>query len=421
MDPLLIIASGSQFYREYALQAVARRYPVVLLNDKPNTWQAPYLLDFAQVPLIDKAAVLGEAARLHERYHFAGVLTYDEAFVEEHAAVAEMLQLPANSIHTARLCRDKYLMRQQWQSTGVPSAQSMLVTSESEAQEAAARLGYPVVLKPRGLAASVGVIRVDAVEDLAAGYRVACISPHPSYRAAGSGLLVEEYLEGPEVSVECAVVDGDVHSVALTRKKVGFAPGFEELGHIVAPQEPLPEEAAIRDVVRAAHRSLGIRMGVTHAEVRLTPQGPRMIELGLRCAGDLIPYVVELATGIDLCAVAASIAVGEQPMLQPGEHCAAAISFLYPPYDARFLASEVQPAASLLPWLKQVAFSAQPGVEFRLPPRGFLSRLGYVVVIGSSVQQCQERIEEAKALIDIRLERLSSVPSFASPQVAPRG
>jgi biotin carboxylase len=420
MDPLLLIASGSQFYREYALQAVARRYPVVLLNDKPNTWQAPYLLDFAQVSLIERKAVLEGVARLQEKYHFAGVLTYDEAFVEEHAAVAEMLQLPANSVQTARLSRDKYLMRQRWQRSGVPSAQSFLVNSESEAQEAAARTGYPVVLKPRGLAASVGVIRVDSLAELATGYQVASISPHPSYRAAGSGLLVEEYLDGPEVSVECAVVDGELHIVALTRKQVGFAPGFEELGHIVAPQEPLPEEAAIREVVQAAHRALGIRMGVTHAELRLTQQGPRMIELGLRCAGDLIPYVVELATGIDLYAVAASIATGEQPVLQPAQQCAAAISFLYPPYDARFLASEVQPAASTLPWLKQVAFSAHPGGEFRLPPRGFLSRMGYVVVTGSSVQECQERINRAKELIDVRLERLSSPASFASPQVAPR-
>lgn len=420
MDPLLVIASGSQFYREYALQAVARRYPVVLLNDKPNTWQAPYLLDFVQVPLIERNAMLEGAARLHERYRFAGVLTYDEAFVEEHAAVAHLLQLPANSVQTARLCRDKYLMRQCWLEAGVPSARSVLVQSQSAAQEAAASIGYPVVLKPRGLAASVGVIRVDSAEDLAAGYQVAGINPHPSYRAAGSGVLVEEYLQGPEISVECALVDGQLHIVALTRKQVGFAPGFEELGHTVAPQEPLPQEAAIREVVQAAHRALGIQLGVTHAELRLTPQGPRMIELGLRCAGDLIPYVVELATGIDLFAVAANLAAGEQPVLQPSRQLAAAISFLYPPYDARVLATAVQPAASALPWLKQVAFSAHPGGEFRLPPRGFLSRLGYVVVTGSSVSECQERVDRAKALVDISLERLPSAAAFAGPQVAPR-
>jgi biotin carboxylase len=420
MDPLLLIASGSQFYREYSLQAVSRRYPIVLLNDKPNTWQAPYLLDFIQAPLTRRDVVLEEAARLQKRYHFTGVLTYDEAFVEEHAAVAQMLQLPANSVQTARLCRDKHLMRQRWQTCGVPSARSLLVRSQSEAQEAAAGIGYPVVLKPRGLAASVGVIRVDTPENLAAGYQVASIDPHPSYRAAGDGLLVEEYLEGREVSVESAVLDGQLHIVALTRKQVGFAPGFEELGHIVAMHEPLPEDAAIREVVQQAHRALGIQMGVTHAELRLTRQGPRMIELGLRCAGDLIPSVVELATGIDLYAVAAHIAADEQPALQPSRHRAAAIHFLYPPYDALVLSLSVQPVASALPWLERVAFSAHPGSQYRLPPRGFLARMGYIVVSAASVNECQERIDQAQGLVKISLEPLPLAEASAGPQVAPR-
>src|SRR5260370_15644311 len=178
MDPLLLIGSGSQFYREFALQALAAQYPIFLLDNKPNTWQAPYLVDFAQVALTDREAVLAKVTELRRQYQFKGVLTYDEAFVEEHAAVAELLQLPSNSRQTARLCRDKHFIRQACAEAGGPSARSILVTSLSDAQEAAARIGYPVLLKPRGLAASVGVIRVDTADDLAAGYEVASIDPH---------------------------------------------------------------------------------------------------------------------------------------------------------------------------------------------------------------------------------------------------
>jgi biotin carboxylase len=270
MDPLLVISSGSQFYREYALQAIAEHYPIVLLNDKPGTWQLPYLLEYIQVPLTDTEALLACVARLAERYQFSGVFTYDEAFVIETAEVAASLHVPGASLQTARLCRDKYFMRQAWQVAGVPSARSILVTTQSEALAAASAIGYPVVLKPRGLAASVGVMRVDTPEELADGYNVASISPHPSFRAAGSGLLVEEYLEGPEISAECAIIDGQLHVIAITRKQVGFAPGFEELGHIVSPNETLPEEAEIRTVVSAAHQALGVTMGISHAEVRLT-------------------------------------------------------------------------------------------------------------------------------------------------------
>src|SRR5690242_9477681 len=159
MEPLLVVRSGSQIYREYALREIAAHYPVVLLDDRPNTWQAPYVLDFVQVPLTDAEALLAVVSQLKERYRFKGVFSYDEALVVETALVAEALRLPSNSVNTARRCRDKHLMRQAWQRAQVPSASSYLVHSPGEAEEVAARIGYPVVLKPRGLAASVGIIR----------------------------------------------------------------------------------------------------------------------------------------------------------------------------------------------------------------------------------------------------------------------
>src|SRR6266702_1265845 len=406
MGPLLVISSGSQLYREYALQAIAAHFPIVLLNDRPKTWQAPYLLDFVQVPLTDAEAVLTVVSELKQRYRFSGVFTYEEAFVVEAALVAESLNLPSNSVQTARLCRDKYLMRQAWQTALVPSACSYLVRSLSEAEEVAEKIGYPVVVKPRGLAASVGVIRADTARDLPGGYTIANVQPHPAFRAAGDGLLVEEYLDGPEISVESAVVHGQINVIAIVHKQVGLAPCFEELGHIVAPNEPLPEESAIRAVVVAAHKALGIHMGVTHAELRLTKQGPRMIELGMRSAGDLIPYLVRLATGVDLNEASARIAVNDMPVLEPLRLTAAAIRFLYPSYDARVLKLAVKAEAFEQPWLDKVAFESQPGSELYLPPRGFLSRLGFVIVTGSSISECQSRIDKALSFMVIDLECL---------------
>jgi biotin carboxylase len=414
MDPLLIISGGTQLYREYALRALAADYSIVLLDHRPNTWQAPYLHDFAQVPLIDKEAVITVAAALKERYSFRGVVTYDEAFVEETAMVAEYLGLPTNSFETVHHCRDKHLMRQVWRDARVPSARSYLVTSLDEAEEAAQEIGYPVVMKPRGLAASVGVIRVNSADNLPAGYAIANIKPLAIYRAAGDGILVEEYLDGAEVSVECAVVRGQLNIIAITRKQVGLAPAFEELGHIVAPNEPLPEEAAIRTVVEAAHKALGIHMGVTHAELRLTKQGPRMIELGVRSAGDLIPRLVQLATGIDLNVVSAQIACNEGVTIEPAKLATAAIRFFYPPYDARVLKLAEKTDHGEYSWLHDVVFEAHVGRELCLPPRGFLSRMGFVIVTGTSINECQTRTEQAQSLLDIELERLpDQQPSFA--------
>jgi hypothetical protein len=103
------------------------------------------------------------------------------------------------------------------------------------------------------------------------------------------------------------------------------------------------------------------------------------------------------------------------------QHRAAAIHFLYPPYDALVLSLSVQPVVSALPWLEHVAFSAHPGSQYRLPPRGFLSRMGYIVVTAGSVNECQERIDQAQGLVKISLQPLPAAEASVGPQVAPRG
>src|SRR5262245_7086963 len=164
-------------------------------------------------------------------------------------------------------------MRQAFEQHGVPSALSRSVSSLEEAQEVVQEIGLPVVFKPVALAGSIGVVKVERQEDVQHAYGVAAGAsvPGTDFKNAQHTVLVEEFLSGPEISVEGVVLVGEIHTVAITRKQVGFDPYFEEIGHVVAPNEPMPEESAIRDVANRAHCALGIRFGITHAELRLTP------------------------------------------------------------------------------------------------------------------------------------------------------
>ncbi|MBA2681890.1 MAG: ATP-grasp domain-containing protein [Ktedonobacteraceae bacterium] len=403
---LLIISSGNRIYREYALRSIATHYDLMMLHDEPLTWQEPYLIDFKQIDITDKEKVLAAARALAQRHQIAGILTYDEPSLEVTAAAAENLQLRHHCPASARLCRDKFAMRQTWDRAGVPSARSRLVFSLQEAGEAANQIGYPVVLKPRSMAASIGVIRADSPEQLTRAYAVASLELHPVFRGSAVGTLVEEYLVGPEISVESVVVDGQVSSIAITRKQLGLAPHFEEVGHVVSPGEPLGEEAAIREVVAAAHRAFNIQYGVTHAELRLTERGPRMIELNGRSAGDLIPYLVYLATGIDLPLASAQVAVGDPPTLSATHYTTAAIQFIYPTFDGYFRECIIDTTAFQHSWIEKIVCQRQPGEELYLPPRGFIPRLGFVIVTGTSMAECAERIEHARSYVHIAMEPL---------------
>lgn len=400
MEHLLVIGSGSQSYREYALKALAEKYAIILLHSDLLHWQKPYILDHTQVALTDKDATLAAARQIAQKYELAGVFTYDETAVEIAALIAQDLHLLHNDIETIHMCRDKFLMRQRWQQKGVPSAQSYLSFSLEEATEAATKIGFPVVVKPRSMAASIGVIRVDSLEDLRHAYTVAS-SPHPMFKVVVPGVLVEEYLDGSEISVESVLYEGVVHIVAITYKQTGLAPYFEETGHSVSPNELPDAHKEIQEVVIAAHQALGVTMGVTHAEIRLTSTGPRMVEMNARVAGDFIPLLVYLACGVDLTVAGADTAAGKMPSLQPQRAEAAAIHFIYPDQEVSIHSLEVDPAASRLPWLHRVGWLAQAGEDVRLPPHNYVARLGFVIVTGHSMQECDQYTKSALELLHI--------------------
>ncbi|WP_255249341.1 hypothetical protein [Streptomyces albidoflavus] len=105
--------------------------------------------------------------------------------------------------------------------------------------------------------------------------------------------------------------------------------------------EPWAEE--VHAQVTAAHTALGVEAGVTHAEVRLTSRGPRLVELNGRLGGDLIPYAGQLATGVDLVRAAPAVALRERPDLTPTRALTTEVRFLYPPHDGRIAAVSVEP------------------------------------------------------------------------------
>lgn len=407
---VLLLGSGKQVYREYALRSMSSKYRITLLDSSGPSWQEKYIEDYIAVDLNVSSAVAGAVRQRGGGKRFAGIVTYHEFLVELSSAVAADLDMPSNNVACARRCRDKHLMRQAFEQHGVPSAVSRPVSKLAEALEAAREIGLPVVVKPLALAGSFGVTKVERLEDLEEAYKIAAGASIPGTNShAWNTVLIEEFLSGPEISVESVVVNGDVRNVAITRKQVGFDPFFEEIGHVVAPGEPLPAETEIRDVANRAHRALGISLGVTHAELRLTPAGPKMIEVAARLGGDLIPMLVQMATGVDLAQAAADVACGVEPALVPTKQSCAAIRFIYPNEDCRVVTDENGFDLEKYRGLgARIQMLAQKGEELRLPPRGFVSRLGYFAVEGATSSTCQGHLDQLSRDVKFPIEPLSN-------------
>lgn len=217
----------------------------------------------------------------------AGVLTWDEMQVRVAAEVGAELGVATMPVEAARACRDKARQRERFRATGVASARYELAGSEAEAAAAAETIGYPVVLKPRGQAASIAVRIVRSEAELRETFALVRDAENPSIE---DGLvLVEEFLAGPEIAVDSWVLDGKVVPFSISAKRTGYPPYFEEVAHVVGKVLDARTEAAVREVVIAANEALGIDRAVTHTELMLTADGPKVVEVNGRLGGDLIP------------------------------------------------------------------------------------------------------------------------------------
>lgn len=401
--PVVLVVAAADMeahaYRAYCLENVRAHYDVVLISGAEPTWEREFLLDYAVADPTDQAALNAAGRALAERYEVAGVLTWTEWYLVPVARLARQLGLPTTAPEALQGCRNKHTSRSLFARHGVPSAASVSVRTEREAADAAALIGYPVVLKPAAHAASMGVIRVDAASELSAAYVFAAQTA--SHGVESTQVLVEEYLDGPEMSVECVTYQGQTTVVAVTRKTVGMAPHFEELAHMVDANDSLLADVA--PVAVAALDAVGITDGVSHVEIRIVDGRPRLIEVNARIAGDMIGHLVHLATGVDLARAAADIACGRAPDLLPTRGQAAAIRFVYPAYSGTLTARGVtKPTGGV----ERVRFQRQPGDQLVLPQDGgnlFTARIGFVITIGPTATAAQHRAQEAYRHLDVRV------------------
>jgi biotin carboxylase len=409
---VLVVGSGGRLYREYLMAGAAQRHPLWLLNADPATWQDAYTAGSTVVELLDRDRLIPDeqrlidaAVRIAETQRVVGVFTYDETLVITTARIAERLGLPGLTFEGADRCRNKHRTRATLAAAGVPQPGFAVATTLDDARAAADSMGYPVVLKPRGMGASIGVIRADGPAELDAAFAVAERASHGGSPSYEGGVLVEEFLVGPEISIDGAVFAGEHRPFVLAHKDKAMLPYFEEVGHVVSSTDPLLDDRELNDLLARAHRALGIGYGVTHTEVVLTPRGPVIVEVNARLGGDLIPYLGLLTSGIDPARVATELALGLRPTLHPTSVGTAGVRFLYPPHDCRFTGLSL-PEPRSMAGLVDARAMVEPGAHLGLPPRAHLGRYAYLICTGDGPAECAARLDAAAAATRLEAEEL---------------
>ncbi|HEY0165764.1 MAG TPA: ATP-grasp domain-containing protein [Jatrophihabitans sp.] len=350
----------------------------------------------------DPAAVLQGARDLPAQWQVLGILPGFEFYVPAAAQLAAHLGLPGLDPAVCQRVRDKALMRQALAGAGITGPKFRLVSTAAELDEAAAEVGYPLVIKPTRSAGSVHVSLASCLSELRSAYSAIAFDPTLDLGIRlGADVLVEEFIPGPEFSVEGFVQDGRVVVVSITEKLVSEPPHFVELGHTVpAAIEPACERLIAGWTADVA-RALGIDDTVFHLELRLRNGVPHVIELGARLPGDSIGSLIEMSKGVNLSDIFVQLATGQRvddPAVGAtgSASCVAAIRFFYEPGLDVVTSAPADSDLHTLPNVVNGAVTVSPGDRPNCRA-DFRSRLGWVLMTGAdrrSVDRSWKAVKE---------------------------
>lgn len=358
---------------------------------------------FVVVDTNDRNSLTRAAAHAHAEAPISGVVSGSEFYVDAAARIADELGLPGLSVETAAAVRDKTLMRAMLEKAGVQVPRYAAIDSARELEAAAQRVGFPSVLKPAAGSGSIQVTRVTTMAELSDAYRRLETNAQYVFDQPEDGrALLEQYLNGPEYSVEGYVVRGGVRVLSITRKLLGAEPYFVELGHVVQADLPEADQARTTAYIGEVVEALGIGLGAFHAEVRLTATGPVLIEIGARLAGDRIAELVTLATGVSLrhLVVAAHTGQDAERAAKRAEPAAryAAVHFFTAPGLERLSRIEGVAEAERRPHVVEVRMYLGPGDEVPAA-RDLRCRLGHAIFLGDTADMVETRREELAATV----------------------
>ncbi|MFF4097634.1 ATP-grasp domain-containing protein [Streptomyces sp. NPDC001834] len=322
--------------------------------------------------LADTGTVIREVKEIHDQDPVDYVFSVTEFGLVPAAATADALGIgtpvPPN---VAAMLRSKSRMRELLRGEADFEVASHRCSAYEDVVAAARSVGYPVIVKPDDAWGSLGVRRVDDEAGLRAAFEES--------DDIGCAVLVEEYLDGPEFSVEVFSHAGRHHVLAVTRK-VKLS-NFVETGHVVPGASPA-DAAAIADRVTRFLDVVGLRDGNSHTEVILTASGPRIVESHNRPGGDSIPYLVHLATGINLAELAVAVPLGLMDVPRAVEPATgAAIHFWVG--DPGTVTDVPQLSDTAREQCVDVTFTARPGQRIGEVLHSF-DRLGYVITRGAT-------------------------------------
>ncbi|MGH3831406.1 MAG: ATP-grasp domain-containing protein [Pseudonocardiaceae bacterium] len=348
---VLILAGVGGISLDYVLDSartVTHRLSIVYLH----AWAAVDTSKTMAAWRSDFAGTWSDCTTLADLYHAVraihaadpldGITTYSELLIQPHAELADELGLPGNPPQAVRTAQNKLLQRTVMRDSGALPLRFQAIRCRDDLAIAAEAVGFPAVFKPAYGAGSMQVSKVSSMAELVSAYeRAAAAAAHSPFLIREDLYLLEELLTGDSslvaknradyCSVESLLQGGLVHHLAVV-DKLALRHGYVEEGHLLPSVLPTALQEEVKRHATKIINVVGLREGAVHTEIKITPDGPRCIEVNARLGGPM-GHMFKAATDHDIVASILRIAAGLP--VDPAVHVKRAVCFRSVPGPAR--------------------------------------------------------------------------------------
>ncbi len=299
----------------------------------------------------------------------------------------------------------KSYMRERLKECHVPIPQYFVVSNEKEFQNAVQALQGDMIVKPADNAGSRGVVLIkkDAESGKTQPEDTLAVYEYSKSNSRNGVVMVEEFMEGEEVSVEAMTVNGETTVVTITDKLTTPPPYFVELGHTEPSRHPAKLQEQIREITKQAVAAIRLQNGPSHTEVKLTKNGPKIVELAARLGGDFITSrLVPLSTGVDMVGNSVILATGGQVELAKKWDKGAAIRFISGE-SGTIKQITVPKEVYGFPGIEEIVLYNKAG-DTSNGTKSSNDRLGHVIATGKDAKEAFERATEVLNRISVIYE-----------------
>lgn len=353
----------------------------------------------------DKASLYHALAKEHIQ-PIAGVMTTSDFYLETVAELAEYFDLKGNSRESIHICRNKALFRYKLQECSIKQPKYDIIKSKSDLNSLRTEIEFPCVCKVADDSGSNNVRLCSSWEELEEhALKILKIEFNGRGQKTMQTVLVEEYIQGPEFSIEMFSWDGVPECIGITEKAVTGSPYFVEYAHIFPARLSNEMENQMIEMVASTLKAVNFTYGASHTEIKLTDRGVYVIETNARLPGGMIPELVKNSTGIDLLNSQILSSVGVKPEFIKENLGASGIYFFTVKESGILRSINNLEQITEMPEVKCISIHVNEGEEVQAP-ENFSHRIGHVIVAGSSYEQVNQLLEQIDQLITYSIDPL---------------